>query len=34
MTPQRHDGAAAARLVLYDTACSCYKYSGPMRPIP
>ena len=34
MSSQRHDGAAAARLVLYDTGCSCYRYSGPTYPIP
>ncbi|MBV8959746.1 MAG: hypothetical protein JO054_13945 [Actinobacteria bacterium] len=34
MSPQRHDGASVAKLVLYDTGCSCYRYSGPARPIP
>jgi len=33
MNSQRHDGASVARLVAYDTGCSCYKYTGPERPI-
>ena len=33
MTAQRHDGASVGRLVVYDTGCSCYQYSGPARPI-
>lgn len=33
MSPQRHDGAAVARLVLYDTGCACYQYAGSPRPI-
>lgn len=33
MNAQRHDGAAVARLVLYDNGCSCYQYAGSPRPI-
>jgi len=31
--PNRHDGASAVRLVSYDDACSCFKYTGPLTPI-
>jgi len=33
MSPQRHDGASVAKLVLYDNGCSCYRYSGPAQQI-
>lgn len=31
--PGRHDGASAARLVAFDDACACFRYSGPVTPI-
>lgn len=31
---QQHDGAQAYRPLRYDTGCSCFKYSGPIRPFP
>ena len=31
--PNRHDGASAVRLVSYDDACSCFKYTGPLVQI-
>jgi hypothetical protein len=34
MSSQRHDGATVARLVEFDTGCSCYRYTGPSRLIP
>ncbi len=31
--PRRHDGASAARDLLFDGACSCFRYDGPMFSI-
>ncbi|HZQ87448.1 MAG TPA: hypothetical protein VFA83_21570 [Acidimicrobiales bacterium] len=31
--PRRHDGAAAARDLVYDTTCTCFKYTGAVFSI-
>ena len=31
--PKRHDGASAARDLVFDTACTCFKYTGPVFSI-
>jgi hypothetical protein len=31
--PGRHDGASAARDLAFDTACTCFRYTGPVFPI-
>lgn len=32
--PQRHAGAAYVRDLYLDDACDCFKYRGPLRPVP
>ena len=29
-----HDGASQYRLVAYNAACNCYRYTTPVRPLP
>lgn len=33
-SPGRHDGPSVMRFMKYFTACSCFKYYGPARPLP
>ena len=30
----RHDGAAAWRLLAYNDGCQCFRYRGPLMPVP
>jgi hypothetical protein len=32
--PDRPDGAAAVRLLAFDDTCECYRYRGPIKPLP
>lgn len=32
--PGRYDGAAVVRDLYYDGGCSCWKYRGPLTPLP
>ena len=32
--PGRHDSAGATRLAAFDDGCACFKYTGPLRPVP
>jgi hypothetical protein len=32
--PGRYDGASKYRILFFDTACECYRFTGSTRPVP